>query len=66
MFLFNFSLIVFLFLDEEREKKIRVEIKPISNGAGPISASVDELRATVENFSLSPLGVTLVCLILIE
>nr|BAN20956.1 conserved hypothetical protein [Riptortus pedestris] len=45
--------------DEEREKKIRVEIKPISNGAGPISASVDELRATVENFSLSPLGVTL-------
>ncbi|XP_066909513.1 F-BAR domain only protein 2 isoform X4 [Halyomorpha halys] len=42
--------------DEDREKKIRVEIKPISNGAGPMSASVDELRATVENFSLSPLG----------
>ncbi|XP_073994270.1 F-BAR domain only protein 2 isoform X10 [Rhodnius prolixus] len=42
--------------DEEREKKIRVEIKPLSNGAGPISASVDELRATVENLSLSPLG----------
>ncbi|KAK9498251.1 hypothetical protein O3M35_004107 [Rhynocoris fuscipes] len=42
--------------DEEREKKIRVEIKPLSNGAGPMSASVDELRATVENLSLSPLG----------
>ena len=25
-----------------------------------MSASVDELRATVENFSLSPLGVTMV------
>lgn len=45
--------------DEDREKKIRVEIKPISNGAGPMSASVDELRATVENFSLSPLGVNM-------
>ncbi|XP_014256328.1 F-BAR domain only protein 2 isoform X2 [Cimex lectularius] len=44
--------------DEEREKKIRVEIKPLSNGAAPMSASVDELRATVENLSLSPLGGT--------
>ncbi|KAL1129960.1 hypothetical protein AAG570_012904 [Ranatra chinensis] len=42
--------------DDDRERKIRVEIKPISNGSGPMSASVDELRATVENISLSPLG----------
>lgn len=41
--------------EEEREKKIHVEIKPLSNGA-PISASVDELRATVESLSLSTLG----------
>ncbi|KAL7287341.1 hypothetical protein TKK_0018463 [Trichogramma kaykai] len=40
--------------EEERERKIRVEIKPLRNGAGPMSASVDELRATVENLSLSP------------
>jgi hypothetical protein len=34
-----------------------VEIKPLNNGtAAPISASVDELRATVENLSLSPIG----------
>ncbi|KAG8290231.1 hypothetical protein J6590_087396 [Homalodisca vitripennis] len=41
---------------DEREQKIHVEIKPLGNGTGPISASVDELRATVENISLSPLG----------
>ena len=40
--------------EDERERKIRVEIKPISNGVAPMSASVDELRATVENLSLSP------------
>ena len=34
-----------------------MEIKPLSNGSGPMSASVDELRATVENLSLSPIGV---------
>lgn len=44
------------FIDEERDKRLHVEIKPLSNGAGPISASVDELRATVENISLLPLG----------
>lgn len=43
--------------DDEPEKKIHVEIKPLNNGAAPISASVDELRATVENMSLSPIGV---------
>lgn len=41
---------------DERERKIHVEIKPLNNGSAPISASVDELRATVENLSLSPLG----------
>ncbi|XP_015594431.1 F-BAR domain only protein 2 isoform X5 [Cephus cinctus] len=41
--------------DDEKDKKLlRVEIKPLSNGGAPISASVDELRATVENLSLSP------------
>uniref|UniRef100_A0A182YQZ5 MHD domain-containing protein n=1 Tax=Anopheles stephensi TaxID=30069 RepID=A0A182YQZ5_ANOST len=43
--------------DEREEKKIHVEIKPLNNGAAPISASVDELRATVENLSLSPIGI---------
>ena len=44
--------------EDERERKIHVEIKPINvNGSGPISASVDELRATIENLSLSPIGV---------
>lgn len=42
--------------DEEIERKIHVEIKPLNNGIAPISASVDELRATVENLSLSPIG----------
>ncbi|XP_059621931.1 F-BAR domain only protein 2 isoform X4 [Phlebotomus argentipes] len=42
--------------DNERDRKIHVEIKPLNNGTAPISASVDELRATVENLSLSPLG----------
>ncbi|KAL3290141.1 hypothetical protein HHI36_023505 [Cryptolaemus montrouzieri] len=43
--------------DDERERKIHVEIKPLShNGAAPMSASVDELRATVENLYLSPVG----------
>ncbi|XP_018330502.1 F-BAR domain only protein 2 isoform X2 [Agrilus planipennis] len=40
--------------EDEREQKIRVEIKPLNNGAAPMSASVDELRATVENLYLSP------------
>lgn len=43
-------------IDEEREQKIHVEIKPLNNGSAPMSASVDELRATVENISLSPLN----------
>lgn len=42
--------------EDEREKKIHVKIKPLNNGVAPISASVDELRATVENLSLSPIG----------
>ncbi|KAG1693492.1 F-BAR domain only protein 2 [Nymphon striatum] len=40
--------------DDEREKKIHVEIKPVSNGSAPMSVSVDELRATVGSLSLSP------------
>lgn len=42
--------------NDDRERKIHVEIKPLNNGSAPISASVDELRATVGNLSLSPLG----------
>lgn len=42
--------------EDEIERKIHVEIKPLNNGTAPISASVDELRATVENLSLSPIG----------
>ncbi|XP_050678615.1 F-BAR domain only protein 2 [Leptidea sinapis] len=44
--------------EEEREQKIHVEIKPITNGNTPMSASVDELRATVENISLYKIGTT--------
>lgn len=40
---------------EKPERKIHVEIKPLNNGSAPISASVDELRATVA--SLSPIGI---------
>ncbi|XP_034117094.1 F-BAR domain only protein 2 isoform X6 [Drosophila albomicans] len=44
--------------DSENDKRrIHVKIKPLNNGQAPISASVDELRATVENISLSPTGV---------
>lgn len=39
------------------KRRIHVKIKPLNNGKAPISASVDELRATVENISLSPTGV---------
>lgn len=45
-----------LIADDDREHKIHVEIKPLSNGSAPMSASVDELRATVENLSLSPVA----------
>lgn len=49
------------FLDDERDQKIHVEIKPLNNGSAPMSASVDELRATVENLSLSsPLNILMV------
>lgn len=44
--------------DSDNDKRrIHVKIKPLNNGKAPISASVDELRATVENISLSPTGV---------
>lgn len=39
--------------EEEREKKIHVEIKPVSNSSG-ISASIDELVASIGTISLSP------------
>ncbi|XP_035211606.1 F-BAR domain only protein 2-like isoform X7 [Stegodyphus dumicola] len=39
--------------EEEKERKIHIEIKPVSNSTG-MSASIDELIATVGTFSLSP------------
>lgn len=42
--------------DEEQGKRLHVEIKPLTNGSIPLSASVDELRSTVENLTLSPVG----------
>lgn len=41
--------------DDDREHKIHVDIKPLSNN-NQISASVDELRVTVGNLTLSPLS----------
>ncbi|XP_052839419.1 F-BAR domain only protein 2 isoform X3 [Drosophila gunungcola] len=43
--------------NDKQERRIHVSIKPLKNGQAPMSASVDELRATVENISLSPTGV---------
>lgn len=43
--------------DDERAPRIKVEIKPLAGA--PLSASVDELRATVESLALSPVGATL-------
>ncbi|KAH8418484.1 hypothetical protein KR009_005229 [Drosophila setifemur] len=43
--------------NDTKERRIHVNIKPLKNGQAPMSASVDELRATVENISLSPTGV---------
>lgn len=43
--------------NDKPEQRIHVKIKPLKNGQAPMSASVDELRATVENMSLSPTGV---------
>ncbi|XP_030375017.1 F-BAR domain only protein 2 isoform X3 [Scaptodrosophila lebanonensis] len=42
--------------NDKPERRIHVKIKPLKNGQAPMSASVDELRATVENISLSPTG----------
>ncbi|XP_021954750.1 F-BAR domain only protein 2 [Folsomia candida] len=42
--------------DEEPERRLHVEIKPLTNGTAPLSASVDELRTTIENITLSPMG----------
>lgn len=43
-------------IDDERDRKIHVQIKPQVNGTSAMSASVDELRATVENMTLSSVG----------
>ncbi|KAI5732372.1 hypothetical protein M8J77_025790 [Diaphorina citri] len=43
--------------DDDRDHKIHVEIKPLSANTNQISASVDELRVTAGNLTLSPLSV---------
>jgi hypothetical protein len=55
---FSRTMVEISITDDERERKIHVEIKPLNNGSAPMSASVDELRATVENLYLSPVGGT--------
>ncbi|GAB6023093.1 hypothetical protein CHUAL_007182 [Chamberlinius hualienensis] len=42
--------------EEEKEVKIHIQIKPLTNGSAPLSASIDELRASVGGLSLSPIG----------
>lgn len=45
---------IFFYIDEEeKERKIHIEIKPVNATTG-MSASIDELIATVGTFSLSP------------
>lgn len=39
--------------DDEPERKLHVEIKPITNGANLPSATVDELKATIEGFNIN-------------
>jgi hypothetical protein len=39
--------------DDEPERKLHVEIKPITNGANVPSATVDELKATIEGFNIN-------------
>jgi hypothetical protein len=41
--------------EEEPGKRLHVEIKPLANGTAPLSASVDELRTTVENLTAAGL-----------
>ncbi|XP_068153992.1 F-BAR domain only protein 2 isoform X1 [Drosophila tropicalis] len=43
--------------NDKQERRIHVKIKPLNNGQAPMSASVDELRATVGNLSISPTGI---------
>lgn len=40
-------------IDDEPERKLHVEIKPITNGANMPSATVDELKATIEGFNIN-------------
>ncbi|EFX87825.1 hypothetical protein DAPPUDRAFT_311887 [Daphnia pulex] len=39
--------------DDEPERKLHVEIKPITNGSNLPSATVDELKATIEGFNIN-------------
>lgn len=53
---------MFFYIDEEeKERKIHIEIKPVNATTG-MSASIDELIATVGTFSLSPDPQRTVCL----
>ena len=42
-----------IYADEEPERKLHVEIKPINNGTALPGATVDELKATIESFNIN-------------
>ena len=66
IFLMFLSFIVKMFFlpDDEPERKLHVEIKPIANGSNLPSASVDELKATIEGLNInSNMFNTIVCLL---
>lgn len=54
------NLCIYKSVDEEPEKRLHVEIKPLTNGTAPLSASVDELRSTIENLTLSSAGLSVI------
>ena len=47
---------------ERMPEKLHIEIKPVTNGSAPEPASVEELKANIENITLSPVGINMVCL----
>lgn len=52
----NIFLLQYFTDDDTKQKKIKVEIKPVAtNGVNPpISASVDELRSAITGLELAP------------
>ncbi|CAG0879746.1 unnamed protein product [Darwinula stevensoni] len=44
---------------ERMPEKLHIEIKPVTNGSAPEPASVEELKANIENITLSPVGINM-------